>query len=71
MQGLICEDDYSMGLEIWTEPPSRGDKDKGQFLDSRVSALCTLECSAGVVDWVLDSMLLLDECRADPRRGDR
>ena len=57
-----------MGLEIWEEPPGRGDKGKGQFLNTGIPALYALEHSVGVVDWVLDFMLLFDERRADCQR---
>ena len=50
-----------MGLEIWVKPPGLGDKGKGQFLDAGVPAHSTLERSAGVVDQVLDSVLLPDK----------
>ena len=70
VQGLIYKDDYIVILEIWAELPSRDDKGKFQFLDMGIPDLCTLECAVGKVYWVLDSVLLPNECRIDCRRGD-
>ena len=60
---LVCHDDDGVCLEVVTKFPRSDQQCESYLFHPWVICLCSLECLAGIIDWLLDIFFFSNQCQ--------